>query len=69
MYMLIEVEDNKATYVEKLLHDYTFITKTETITDNFGSFLYDLYDSINYVNNTKKGIVIPRDAKEFLNDL
>jgi hypothetical protein len=32
-------------------------------------FFYDLYDSVNYVNQSKNELVVPNDAKEFLNAL
>ena len=69
MYMLLEIQDDKAMYFKELLQDYSFVKKSEQLSDKFGTFFYDLYDSVNYVNKAKKGLVQPRDAKEFLNAL
>jgi hypothetical protein len=67
--MLIEVQDDKVSFFKDVLHNYSFIKKSEQISDKFGTFFYDLYDSVNYVNQSKKGLVITRDAKDFLNEL
>ena len=68
MQLLINVKDNKASFVMELLNSLSFV-KAETLTPSKAQFLKELKGSAEEVALAKKGKLKLQSAKDFLDEL
>jgi len=68
MKVLLDVRDNKAPFVMKMLENYSFI-KAKAITPQKAEILEELKEAIENVNLVKQGKMKARSAKDLLNEL
>ena len=68
MKLLLDIKDNKADALLKVLHDLPYV-KTETLTPAKAQFLKELKEAVSELNLVKSGKKKARNAEDFLNEL
>ncbi|GDX51786.1 hypothetical protein LBMAG27_08330 [Bacteroidota bacterium] len=68
MQLLIEIKDNKAEALLKVLRDLPYV-KTKTISPAKAKFLSEFKEAIKELNAVKEGKLKARNAEDFLNAL
>ena len=68
MKILLDIQEEKAAFIMELLNNFSFV-KTEPLTPFSASVLKDLKESIEEVNQIKKGEKKAIPLTEFLDEL
>ena len=68
MKVLLDINDNRASFFLELLKDFSYV-KAKPLTESNSLFLRELKEAINEVNQIKKGKIKGRPAEELLNEL
>ena len=68
MKAVLDIRDNKASFVMELLGNLSFV-KFQPITAGKALFLSEMKEAVDVVNLIKKGKLHARPAKELLNEL
>jgi len=68
MKILIDVKENKATFILELLRCFSFV-KIKPLTKSSAQILEELVEAIDNMKLVREGKLKPRPAKELLNEL
>ena len=68
MKVLIDIKDNKASFVMELLNSLSFV-KTKTITESKALLIEEIKEVVEEMKLIKSGKLQARDADDFLNEL
>jgi predicted CoA-binding protein len=68
MKAVLDVKDSKAPFVMELLNNFRFV-KVQPITGEKALLLSEIKESVDIVNQVKKGEMRARPAKELLNEI
>ena len=68
MKVLLDIKDNKASFVMEVLRNFPFV-KTNTITPAKALLIEELQEAVEELNKIKAGKKKARNAEDFLNDL
>ena len=68
MKAVIDIKDNKASFVMELLSSFSFV-KVQQITKEKALLLSEIKEAVNAINLIKKGNTQARPAKELLNEI
>ena len=68
MKAVLDVKDSKAPFVMELLNNFRFV-KVQPITVEKALLLSEIKESVDIVNQVKKGEMRARPAKELLNEI
>jgi len=68
MKILIDVKENKATFILELLRCFSFV-KIKPLTTSSAQILEELVEAIENMKLVREGKLKPRPAKELLNEL
>ena len=68
MKVLLDIKDNKASFVMEVLRNFPFV-KTNTLTPAKALLMEDLKEAVEEVNKIKAGKKKTRNAEDFLNEL
>lgn len=68
MKILLEVNDNKASFLMEVLKNFSFV-KTTQLTDAKAEFMKELKESIDQVKLAKKGKVKLKSGNDLLDEL
>ena len=68
MKVLLDIKDNKASFVMELLNSFSFV-KAKTISPAKAQLLQDMKEAVDNLNLVKKGKLKARPAKELLDEL
>ena len=68
MKAVLDVKDSKAPFVMELLNNFRFV-KVQPITGEKALLLSEIKESVDIVNQVKKGEMCARPAKELLNEI
>jgi len=68
MKILIDVKENKATFILELLRCFSFV-KIKPLTTSSAQILEELVEAIDNMKLVREGKLKPRPAKELLNEL
>jgi len=68
MKILIDVKENKATFILELLRCFSFV-KIKPLTTSSAQILEELGEAIDNMKLVREGKLKPRPAKELLNEL
>ena len=68
MKAVLDIKDNRASFVMELLGSFSFV-KIRPITNNKALLLSEIRDAVDTVNLIKKSKIQARPAKELLNEI
>lgn len=68
MKVLLDIKDNKASFVMEVLKNFPFV-KTNTLSPAKAQLIEDIKDAVTEVNKIKAGKKKARNAEDFLNGL
>ncbi len=68
MKVLIDIKDNKASFVMELLNSLPFV-KTQTLTESKALLIKEMKEAVEEMKLIKEGKKEARDAEDFLNEL
>jgi hypothetical protein len=68
MKVLLDIKDNKASFVMEVLRNFPFV-KTNTLTPAKALLMEELKEAVEEVNKIKAGKKKARNAEDFLNEL
>lgn len=68
MKVLLDIKDNKASFVMEVLKNFPFV-KTNTITPAKALLMEELQEAVVELNKIKAGKKKARNAEDFLNEL
>ncbi len=68
MKVLLDIKDNKASFVLELLKNFSFV-KAKTLTSSKAQFLEELREAVEEVSLIKAGKKKTRNLEDFLNEL
>ena len=68
MKAVLDIKDSKAPFVMELLGNFPFV-KVQSITSEKALLLSEIKESVDFVNQVKKGELQARLAKELLNEI
>ena len=68
MKVLLDIKDNKASFVMEVLKNFPFV-KTNTLTPAKAMIIDDLKEAVEELNKVKAGKKKARNAEDFINEL
>lgn len=68
MKILLDIKDNKASFIIELLKNFSFV-KTKELTPTKAQFLEELKEAVEEMKLIKEGKKKARNAEDFLNEL
>ena len=68
MKVLLDIKDNKADFIMELLNSFSYV-KATLISSDKAQTLQEFKVAIDNLNLVKKGKLVPRLAKDLLNEL
>jgi len=69
MKILLDINDNKASFFMEVLKNFSFVKKATSISKAKADMLEDMKEAINELNLIKQGKLKGIPAKDLLNDL
>lgn len=68
MKILLEIKDNKASFIMELLNNFSFV-KVKKLTDEKTELISDIREAIEELKLIKEGKKEARNAEDFINEL
>jgi hypothetical protein len=68
MKVLLDIKDNKASFVMELLHSLSFV-KTRKLTDEKAQLIEEINEAVEEMKLIKAGKKKARNAEDFINEL
>jgi len=69
MKIVIDIQDNKASFLLEVLKNFSFIKKITPITDEKAQLIYSIKSSVNEMQQIKEGKLKGIPANDLLNEL
>ena len=69
MKLLLEINDNKASFFMELLKSFKFVTKATPLSDYKAETLSNLKEAVEEINLVKKGKLKARNAEDLFDEL
>lgn len=68
MKILLEIKDNKASFIMELLNSFSFV-KVKKLTNEKAELISDIREAVEELNLIKEGKKEARNAEDFINEL
>lgn len=68
MKLLLDIKDEKASFIMELLKNFSFV-KTEQLTEGKAQQMVDIKEAVNEMKLIRSGKKKARNAEDFLNEL
>lgn len=69
MKLLLEINDNKATFFMEVIKHFSFIKKATPISDVKATLMQDIKEAVDELNLVKSGELKARNAEEVIDEL
>ena len=69
MKILLDINDNKASFLMEVLKNFSFVKKITPISAANAHLMEDIKESVDELNLVRAGKLQARDAEELLNEL
>lgn len=69
MKLLLEINDNKATFFMEVIKHFSFIKKVTPITDAKATLVQDIKEAVDELNLVKAGKLKARNAEDLIDEL
>lgn len=69
MKILLDINDNKASFFMEMLQNFSFIKKVTTITESKANLMQDIKQAVEEVKLAKKGELDLQSLDEFLDEV
>lgn len=69
MKILLDINDNKASFLMEVLKNFSFVKKITPVSAAKAQLMEDIKESVDELNLVRAGKLQARDAEELLNEL
>ncbi len=69
MKILLDIQDNKASFFMEVLKNFAFVKKATQISNTKANLIQDIREAVEELNLVRKGKLEARNAEDLINEL